>query len=181
MRASLSAFCPTRFLLASCRRYCRNSPFSSVLSGRPVLLSVHSPSCFLTSQEIHLSKGPGRKCSPIPALCHKPRHVFEGYLWRTSSSLTIAVLWARAGFELCSLPTRHWNIPPSISPVESAGSARSWVFLNPCWQIPPLVCIVCMSSCLGTPLYHAGCASLCSPSCPSHDLPDGKLPRPAWI
>ena len=55
MRAGLSAFRPTRVLLASCRRYCR-----------PVLLSIHSPSCFLTSREIHLSKGPGRKCSPIP-------------------------------------------------------------------------------------------------------------------
>ena len=138
MRASLSAFCPTRFLLASCRRYCRNSPFSSVLSDRPVLLSVHSPSCFLTSRGIHLSKGPGRKCSPIPPLvtnrvmCSKGTCGGRAVLSRSLSS-GLARGWGCAAsprvtgtFPRASVP---WN--------RQAGSARSRVFLNPCWQIRP--------------------------------------------
>ena len=58
--ASLSAFLPNWRLVASLCRYCSYSPFSAALSGRPVWLSVHSPSCMLTSRLIHLSKGPGR-------------------------------------------------------------------------------------------------------------------------
>ena len=60
---------------------------------------------------------------PDPPFCHKPRHMCERHLRWSGGPFTTAV---HATVPRTSVP---WN--------RQAGSARSWVFLNPCWQIPP--------------------------------------------